>query len=60
MNRAGIETPGAAMMPILKQYADRPNLWRVACELSKFKDPYKAADALLAMPTAAGLGEARA
>lgn len=60
MNRTGIETPGAAVMPIPEQYADRPNLWRVVCELSKFKNPNKAADALLAMLTVAGLGEARA
>lgn len=26
-----------------------PNMWRLARELSKFKDPYKAADTLLAM-----------
>lgn len=27
---------------------ERPNLWRLACELSKFKDPYRVANALLA------------
>lgn len=30
------------------EYADKPNLWRLACELSKFKNPYKATDVLLA------------
>ena len=29
--------------------AKKPNLYRVACELSKFKNPYKAADMLLAL-----------
>lgn len=29
------------------KYAGRPNLWRVAKELARFSDPYKAADALL-------------
>ena len=29
--------------------AQKPNLWRVACELSKFKDPYKALDALVVL-----------
>ena len=32
-----------------EQYAHKPNLWRVACELSRFKDPYKALDMLLAL-----------
>lgn len=32
-----------------EQYAHKPNLWRLACELSEFKDPYKAADMLLAL-----------
>lgn len=32
-----------------EQYASTPNLWRLACELSKFKGPYKAAGMLLAM-----------
>ena len=31
------------------EYADTPNLWRVACGLSKFKNPYKTADELLAL-----------
>lgn len=30
--------------------AQKPNLWRVACELSKFKEPYKTLDMLLAGP----------
>lgn len=34
---------------IAKIKAERPNLWRVACELSKFKDPYKVANILLAV-----------
>lgn len=29
------------------EYANYPNLWRVACELSKLKEPYKALDLLL-------------
>ena len=29
--------------------AKRPNLYRVACELAKFEDPYKALDMLLAL-----------
>ena len=36
-------------MKIPEKYADTPNLWRVACKLSKFKNPYKAVDALLAV-----------
>lgn len=36
------------MTPVPEKYADRPNLWRVACELAKFEDPYKAADMLIA------------
>lgn len=28
---------------------DYPNLWRVACELSKCKEPYKVLDLLLAL-----------
>lgn len=32
-----------------EKYADMPNLWRVACELAKFKDPHKACDMLLAL-----------
>lgn len=31
-----------------EQYAGKPNLWRVACELSTFKDPYRALNALMA------------
>lgn len=30
-----------------EQYANKPNLWRLACELAKFKEPYKATDMLL-------------
>lgn len=37
------------MKPIPEKYANRPNLWRLACELSKFKDPYKAINILLAL-----------
>lgn len=29
--------------------AQKPNLWRLACELSKFKEPYKALDMPLAL-----------
>ena len=32
-----------------EKYANMPNLWQVACELAKFKDPYKACDILLAL-----------
>lgn len=32
-----------------KKYANKPNLWRVACELAKLKEPYKALNMLLAM-----------
>lgn len=32
----------------LKISTDTPNFLRLACELGKFKDPYRAADALLA------------
>lgn len=31
------------------EYANYPNLWRLACELSKLKEPYKALDMLLAV-----------
>lgn len=37
--------------PIPEQYASKPNLWRLACELAKFKDPYKATDMLMALAT---------
>ena len=30
-----------------EQYADKPNLWRLACELATFKEPYKAMNSLL-------------
>lgn len=30
-------------------YKRKPRLYRVACELSKFDDPYKALDMLLAL-----------
>lgn len=33
-------------MKIPEKYANKPNLWRLACELSKFNEPYKAVDAL--------------
>ena len=36
------------MIPVPEQYANKPNMWRVACERAKFKEPYKAADMLLA------------
>ena len=39
-------------MEIPKKYANTPNLWRLACELSKFKNPYKACDMLLALADA--------
>lgn len=32
-----------------EKYANKPNLFRVAFELSTFRDPYKAADMLLAV-----------
>lgn len=34
---------------IEEERTKRPNLWRLACELSKFKEPYKALDMLLAV-----------
>ena len=30
------------MIPVPEECADKPNLWRLACELSKFEDPEKA------------------
>lgn len=35
------------MEPIPEKYADTPNLWRVACELSRCKNPYKILDLML-------------
>lgn len=32
-----------------KKYANTPNLWRVACELAKFKNPERAVKMLLAL-----------
>lgn len=32
-----------------KQYANRPNLWRMACELSKFKNPHAILNAAMAI-----------
>ena len=32
-----------------EQYAKTPNLWRLACELSKFKNPYKTLDMVIAI-----------
>lgn len=34
---------------IPEKYADTPNLWRLACELSKFKNPYKTLDMVIAI-----------
>ena len=36
-------------MEMPKKYANTPNLWRLACELSKFKEPEKALNLLLAI-----------
>lgn len=36
-------------MKIPDEYANMPNLWRFACELSKFKNPYKTLDMVLAL-----------
>lgn len=36
-------------MEIPEKYANTPNLYRVACELAKFKDPYKALNVMLAL-----------
>lgn len=36
-------------MKIPEKYANKPNLWRLACELSKFKEPEKALNLLLAI-----------
>ena len=36
-------------MNIPEKYADRPNLYRVACELANSKDPDKTFDALAAI-----------
>lgn len=49
MNCAMDKTSGRVAKPVPEQYAGKPNLWRVACELSTFKYPYRAADALLAV-----------
>lgn len=32
-----------------EQYAKTPNLWRLACELSKFKNPYMTLDMVIAI-----------
>ncbi len=58
MNCAGIATTGTGMESAPGKYNHKPNLWRVACELSKCKNPYGMSDLLL---TVAGsvLGEAR-
>ncbi len=39
-------------MKIPEKYADRPNLYRVACELAKSKDPDKILDVLAAVLSA--------
>lgn len=36
-------------MKMPEKYADKPNLWRVACELSKSKDLHKTLDMLRVM-----------
>ena len=36
-------------MKIPKKYAHTPNLWRLACEPGKFKEPEKALNLLLAI-----------
>lgn len=41
------EIEGMKCLP--RQYADKPNLWRLACELSKFKNPYAAFNVAMAM-----------
>ena len=47
------------MKPIPQQYANTPNLWRVACELSTFKEPYRVLNALMAILGADMKGEQR-
>lgn len=37
------------MISAEKLYKRKPCMYRVACELSKFEDPYKALDVLLAL-----------
>ncbi len=37
------------MKRLTKQYANKPNLWRVACELSKLKNPYAVLNAAMAI-----------
>lgn len=48
MNRCSQAEERIIIRPPAK-YADKPNLWRLACELSTFKRKYAAADMLLAM-----------
>lgn len=36
-------------MEIPKKYANKPNLWRLACELAKCKEPDKVLNALAAV-----------
>ena len=36
-------------MEIPEEYANKPNLWRLACELSKFEDPEKVLALMLAI-----------
>ena len=38
------------MNAIPEKYADRPNLWRVACELSTYRNPRGVINALAAVP----------
>ena len=37
------------MNTIPEKYADRPNLYRLACELSTYEDPYRVLNALVAL-----------
>lgn len=60
MNSPVIEKgAGSGIRPIPKQYADKPNLWRVACELSTYKEPHKVLNALMAILSADMKGEQR-
>lgn len=49
MNRSVIETMGSNMKPIPEKCANTPNLYRLACEPAKFKDPYRACGVLLGL-----------
>lgn len=47
MNHTEILARGEEMREAPKQYANKPNLWRLACWLSQFNDPNKVVDLML-------------